>query len=117
MGLYTAPIEGEPAGEGAGVGGGAARLGIRFSPALPDGPALSSGPALICPITGLFRSIPPRMGELGAEDPPRVRVLWEYKAVFVVLKATVLLPVRSWGMPGRGVLRVPLDCSWLAAPV
>ena len=41
MGLYTAAIEGDPAGEGAGVGGGASLLVTWVSPALPDGPALS----------------------------------------------------------------------------
>ena len=41
MGLYTAAIEGDPAGEGAGVGGGASLLVTWVGPALPDGPALS----------------------------------------------------------------------------
>ncbi len=77
MGLYTAAIEGDPAGEGAGVGGGGPLLGTWLSPALPDAPALSISPALawLCP--GLFRSSPPRTGELGVDPGTRVRVLWE----------------------------------------
>ena len=68
-------MDGEPAGEGAGVGGGASLLASRFRPdALPtDGPALSSGPALagLCP--GLLVSTDRLLEEVGSEAAPLVR--------------------------------------------
>lgn len=57
MGLYTAAMEGDPAGEGAGVGGGACLLGIWLGPALPVVPVLTGS----CP--GLVKSSAPRVGE------------------------------------------------------
>ena len=68
-------MEGDPAGEGAGVAGGGSRSASRFSPALPDKrPVPSSGPALagLCP--GLLLSILRWLGELGSEAAPLVRV-------------------------------------------
>ena len=106
-GLYTAAIEGDPAGEGAGVGGGGSLRPSRFSPALPDNcPALSDCPALLpSPVR--------RMGELGREAEPLVRVERGFRDVCVE-KATLLWPMRRWGMPGRIGLSVLLGCNWLA---
>lgn len=100
-GLYTAAIEGDPAGEGAGVGGGGSLRPSRFSPGLLDNrPALSVCPALLPS---------PQLGEVGREADPLVRV-------DCVEKATLLWPVRKWGMPAPTCLSVLLDCSWLAPP-
>ena len=77
-GLYTAAMEGDPAGEGAGVGGGASLRPSRFSPGLPDNrPALSNCPALAGPCPGLLPSPLRRLGEVGREAEPRVRVRGE----------------------------------------
>ena len=116
-GLYTAAMEGDPAGEGAGVGGGGSLLPSRFSPGLPDTcPALSNCPALagLCP--GLLLSPLRRLGELGTEVEPLVRVVRGLRDVCVE-KATLVWPVRRWGMPARMGLNVFLECSGLAAPV
>ena len=109
--LYTAAMEGEPAGEGAGVGGGGSLLVNRFSPALPKaGPALSKSPALagLCP--GLVLSTDRLLGELGREAAPLVRGVWGFREGCVE-KATLLWPVRRWGMPARMGLNVFLACA------
>ena len=111
-------MEGDPAGEGAGVGGGGSLRPSRFSPGLPDNrPALSTCPALAGPSPGPGRLLSPlrRLGELGREAEPLVSVERGLRDVCVE-KATLLWPVRRWGMPGRIGLTVLLDWNWLAPP-
>ena len=104
-GLYTAEIEGDPAGEGAGVGGGGSLRPSQFSPGLPDDrPALSDCPALLAsPLR--------RLGECAREAEPLVRVERGFRDVCVE-KATLLRPVRSWGMPPRIGFSVLLGCRF-----
>lgn len=90
--LYTAPMEGDPAGEGAGVGvwEGGSLPASRFSPTLPDErPALSSIPALtgLCPGRPVSRLR--RLGEVGREAAPLVRVVRGFREGCVE-KATLL---------------------------
>ena len=111
-------MEGDPTGEGAGVGGGGSLCPSRFGPGLPDNrPALSTCTALAgpCPGPGWLLSPLRPLGELGREAEPLARVERGLRDVCVE-KATLLWPVRRWGMPGRIGRTVLLDWNWLAPP-
>lgn len=87
MGLYTAAMDGDPAGEGAGVAGTALEGSVWPSPVLTIGLALAtSAPGLLRSVPALVSAVPVRLG----------RVIDG-----CVLNATLPRPVRTAGSAAR----------------